>query len=231
MICAAFDCSCGAALAVRQGQDIILSERRPLAGRTSDQELAPWVLGALASAGVEPGDVQRWVVGTGPGSFTGIRVGIAFVHGLCLSSGAACWGVPSSVALAAEAAAGRGTGTIGVLHDARREQLILSEYVLDDGVPCPVGEPAVRDAEDALRHCSELGALNTVHGQAMASVLPSLAGNMMVCDSVDASFFLSDTICPWPGPDVALDTTWEPIYVRPAVFVKPRMFRQVGGDR
>lgn len=231
MICAAFDCSCGAALAVRRGQDVILNERRPLAGRTSDRELTPWVLGCLAGVGVELWEVERWVVGTGPGSFTGIRVGIAFVQGVCGSSEAACWGVPSSLALAAEAAGRRQEGSIGVLHDARRGQLILSEYALSGGMPRPVGEPAVWDADDVLQRCSEIDALITVHGQATGAVLPDLAERIIVRDSIDAALLLAETICPWPSGDVDLAATWEPIYVRPAVFVEPRSFRRVYGTK
>jgi tRNA threonylcarbamoyladenosine biosynthesis protein TsaB len=71
----------------------------------------------LARAGYEARDVGQIVVGCGPGSFTGLRVGIATARGLALALGRPCTGVSTLEALAAGAPGGL------ALVDARRGEL------------------------------------------------------------------------------------------------------------
>ena len=71
----------------------------------------------LARAGYEARDVGQVVVGCGPGSFTGLRVGIATARGLALALGRPCTGVSTLEALAAGAPGGV------ALVDARRGEL------------------------------------------------------------------------------------------------------------
>ena len=52
-----------------------------------------------------PGTLAGIVVGTGPGGFTGLRVGLATAHGIARAAGAPLVGVPTGLALAAAARA------------------------------------------------------------------------------------------------------------------------------
>lgn len=65
------------------------------------QELLPAVVRVLERAGVRMADLAGVVVGTGPGAFTGLRVGIATAKTLAHELGCAIVGVPSSSALLA----------------------------------------------------------------------------------------------------------------------------------
>src|SRR5688572_6886733 len=72
------------------------------------ERILPLVERALASAGFDRTSLDRLAVGVGPGSFTGLRVGIALAEGLALGLGIPIVGVPSLRAMAAAAPAADG---------------------------------------------------------------------------------------------------------------------------
>lgn len=89
-------------------------------------DLLPALKRALEHTGASPRDLRRIVVGLGPGSYTGLRVGVATALGLARGTGAVLRGVPSTEALAwGELAAGR-EGS--VLLDARSNELYFASY-------------------------------------------------------------------------------------------------------
>lgn len=101
----------------------------------------------VRQAGARTHDVQRLAVGTGPGSFTGIRVGLATARGLALSLGIPAAGVSTLDALAAGAPGALPVidarrGEVFVLQDEPRV-LIPDDLELETGTVC-VGGGAVR---------------------------------------------------------------------------------------
>jgi tRNA threonylcarbamoyladenosine biosynthesis protein TsaB len=65
------------------------------------ERVLPLIDELLRAAGWAAVDVERWGVGVGPGSFTGIRVGLALVKGIVIATGAELVGVSSFDALGA----------------------------------------------------------------------------------------------------------------------------------
>lgn len=105
---------------------------RVLAARTIGEgmrrgvELFPAIEAALRDAGVSARDIDVVAVGTGPGSYTGLRVGVTAARALAYATGAELIGVPSCDALAE--AAPRTDGTLAVVVDARVRAVYVAVY-------------------------------------------------------------------------------------------------------
>ena len=91
--------ACSVALADGEAVLAILSE--PMQ-RGHAERLAPMVEEAMAQAGAAFESIDRLVVTTGPGSFTGVRVGLAFARAMALALSKPCVGVSTLEALALE---------------------------------------------------------------------------------------------------------------------------------
>ena len=102
----------------------------------------------LRQAGAHPRDIDGLAVGTGPGSFTGIRIGLAVARGLGLALGVAAAGVSTLDALAAGA-----PGATPVIDAKRREVFVEGPRAVSPGDLRPepgalyVGDGAVRYRE------------------------------------------------------------------------------------
>ncbi|AGP31504.1 tRNA (adenosine(37)-N6)-threonylcarbamoyltransferase complex transferase subunit TsaD [Corynebacterium terpenotabidum] len=102
----------------------VLAERTELNPRGHMEVLTPNIVDCLAEAGLTPGNLDAVVVGTGPGPFTGLRVGMATAAAFGEALGVPVHGVESHVATAC---AGSGSAdptpdTVLVVSDARRRE-------------------------------------------------------------------------------------------------------------
>ena len=93
-----------------------------------------------------PKDIEEVYVSAGPGSFTGLRVGVTVAKALALATGAKVVAVPTAEVLVRNAPAGWENAVIVL--DAKREQVFTAVYVNEGGVP------VVREAAhlDGLAH-------------------------------------------------------------------------------
>ncbi len=88
-----------ALVAMGEARGTLLAERRWTAGYRHGEELLSRIDEMLAAAGVAVLELGGIVVGTGPGAFTGLRVGLATAKGLAHGLGVPIAGVPTSEAL------------------------------------------------------------------------------------------------------------------------------------
>ncbi len=100
-------------------------------GRGHVEHLIPQVQQVLDQAESSYRDLDRIVVSTGPGSFTGVRVGIAAARGFSLALGIPAVGISTLEAIAAEARQTHPGQPILVVLDARREEVYTAEYASD----------------------------------------------------------------------------------------------------
>lgn len=91
------------------------------AGLTHSQTLLPMLRCMLENSGLKLSDMDRLAVAVGPGSFTGLRIGVAAVQGLASGSGVGCVGV-STLEAAAHPVSHMG-GLICAAMDARRGEV------------------------------------------------------------------------------------------------------------
>ena len=174
MLTLAFDTATSVATAalVRDGE--VLGERASRAVRVlaDADEL-------LREAGVEPSELGGVVVGTGPGSFTGLRMGLAAARGLAFALDVPVAGVSTLDALAAGA-----PGALPIVDAGRREvfthvkgepvSAAPQELELEPGTLC-VGDGAVRYREVLEQRGAEIPADDDERHRPRARFHPALA--------------------------------------------------------
>ena len=149
MLTLAFDTATGAATSALVDGDEVLGERVSRA-----QTLLEDVDALLRQAGAHPSDLGRLAVGVGPGSFTGVRIGLATARGLALSLGLPGAGVSTLAALAAGA-----PGAVPVI-DAKRREV----FTLLDGEPRVLAPHELHLGEGAEADRARLRQLPREHG-------------------------------------------------------------------
>jgi len=125
MIVLGLDTSLGAcsAAVTRDGETLAALSEPMLRGH--QERLATLVQETVRAAGLAFADLDRIAVTVGPGSFTGLRVGLAFAKGLGLALGKPCIGVGTLEALAAST---HGPGLTCAVIDAKRGQVYLQIF-------------------------------------------------------------------------------------------------------
>ena len=144
----AVDTALGAcSVALLEDEEILAHIFEPM-DRGHAERLAPMAEEAMKMAGADFAQLARLAVTTGPGTFTGQRVGLAFMRGLRLALRIPLLGVTSLEAMAAAACAQTGIPRAAAIHDARREEAYLllkdAEVVTQLPVVLPFSE-AVKD--------------------------------------------------------------------------------------
>ena len=118
-------CLNACSVAVVDGPRVLAHARENMA-RGHQERLATMAQAAMAEAGLPFARLDRIGVTVGPGSFTGLRVGVAFAKGLASALAVPAAGVGTLEALAAEP-----SGLVAAAIDARRDQVYLQ--VFEDG--------------------------------------------------------------------------------------------------
>lgn len=122
---AGVDC---AAAVYDSGSDSVMGEVTETIGRGHAEHLMHVVDEALAKAGTALSAIERVVVTVGPGSFTGIRIGVAAARGFALSLDIPAVGVTTLEVMAAAAGKQNPGKPVLAAIDAKREEIYLQAF-------------------------------------------------------------------------------------------------------
>ena len=179
MIVLALDTS-GAAcsVALRDGTGRLVAHRFEALQRGHAERLMPMLREAMDEAAIDFAAVDLIAVTTGPGSFTGIRVGLAAARGLALASDLPLLGVTAFEAVQEAVTAGERQGrTLLVAIDSRRGDLFIQGFGADRA---PLAAPAAV-GQEALAAALPAGALLLAgDGAGRAAALLAEAGRDIV---------------------------------------------------
>lgn len=130
---------------------------------------------ALAEASLTPADLTALAVTVGPGTFTGLRVGLAAARGFALARALPLVGVTTLEAVAAPVTAEEGE-VIAAAFDARRGEVYLQVF---DARHAPLSEPMIVALGEAVAHIP--GSRVVAVGTGAALVAEALARNDIAC--------------------------------------------------
>jgi tRNA threonylcarbamoyladenosine biosynthesis protein TsaB len=139
----------GGEVALLEEGKVVLEQPLAAEQRTA-QSLAPGIRAALDLAGWQPKDVQLVAVTIGPGSFTGLRVGVTTAKTVAYATGCAMLGIDTLAVIAAQAPLSPQKQLWSVL-DAQRGQLFAEKFAVIDGRWQSGGAAQILDADAWLQ--------------------------------------------------------------------------------
>lgn len=142
-----------AAVAILQ-DDRLLYETFLDCGLTHSETMMPLIDQAFRATGLHPEDVELWGVCSGPGSFTGLRIGLATIKGLAFVTDAPCAPVSTLEALALGCVGGEGTVITAL--DARRREVYWAAFDLASKERLAPDQAApIQDLNDFVKNCKK----------------------------------------------------------------------------
>lgn len=124
-------------VAIADGNRVLAAESA--AGRKASERVLPLLDSACRTAAVTVGDLDGLVALRGPGSYTGLRVGLATILGLHQALGIPATAISTLEVLAA--AAPPGASHVLAATDALRGEWMVQSFQIADGLPEPTDEP------------------------------------------------------------------------------------------
>lgn len=211
-------------VALTQGTEV-LGVKESADGNSHSKNLLPFIDSVLKETNHVQQDLQGVVVSIGPGSYTGLRIGVSTTKGMAYSLGIPVVTVSTleSIAQGAKQHAGNSNCDIVPMIDARRMEVFSARYdnnmnLLDDVVAVIVDENAY---SELLR---EKKVLFCGNGMPKCKALLSQFPNAHFADfTLSAQYMLPAALKKWEAKDFADTAYFEPFYLKEYVAGKPNV--------
>jgi len=213
--------ACSVALAL-DGQILALDEVCP---QQHSKRILPMVQQLLADAGVSLHQLDGIIFGRGPGSFTGVRIGVSVAQGLAFGADLPVFGVSTLAAMAQSAAVQQNATEVIAAIDARMAEVYIAAYALDEAglmqaiTPEIAAKPAaLPEVLTSLSFTSQLLGVGTgwqTYPQALQQLAPALIADSILYPS--AQFMLPFASRAWQQQLFVSAEQAEPVYVRDEV--------------
>jgi tRNA threonylcarbamoyladenosine biosynthesis protein TsaB len=147
-----------ASVAVLDGNVVLAETRSETAGHRAD--LLVLVDAVCVGAGITARDLDAVAIGAGPGSFTGLRIGMATAKGIAFAAQRPLWAVSSLAALAHAELEADPSGVVVAVLDARRGEVYAGAYRIASGSPsdAPIARALELVGQERVLPPSELAA-------------------------------------------------------------------------
>lgn len=184
---------------------------------THSTNLMPMVEAAFASTGLTIQDMDRLAVVTGPGSFTGVRIGVSTAKGLAHGAGKPCVAVDALEAMAA--GVGEFSGIICPIQDARAGQVYGAAFAAGDSRPERLMEDTPLKVEEYAAAIQSMGDRFLFLGDGMPvqkARLQALLGDAAVFAQPQQAFLRPAAVA-WLGSQIAEEVDYlelMPTYLR-----------------
>lgn len=196
--------------------------------RGHSQRVLPMVEELLSQAGLKPAQLDAVVMDRGPGSFTGVRIGVSVVQGLAFALDLPVISISSLAALAQAAYREQGREQVLAVIDARMGEVYWGYYQLNQGRMCLLAEEAVSQVAMINQQAGEWLAVGS-GCQTYPDELAQLAGVrcLLYSGSVDddcyprASALLELARFDWAEKKLLSAELAQPVYLRDKVAKKP----------
>lgn len=132
--------------------DVVIYEENVTSSLTHSETLMPMIDSALKSVSMNLSDIDLFAVSNGPGSFTGVRIGVSAVKGMAYALGKRVCGVNTLLALAYNVAYLEGVPVCPIM-DARRSQVYNAVYEFRGGKAATITPPRALSVEEM---CGEI---------------------------------------------------------------------------
>lgn len=213
--------ACSVALAL-DGQILALDEVCP---QQHSKRILPMVQQLLADTGVSLHQLDGIIFGRGPGSFTGVRIGVSVAQGLAFGADLPVFGVSTLAAMAQAAAIQQNATKVIAAIDARMAEVYIAAFTLDEAglmqaiTPEIAAKPAaLPEVLTSLSFTSQVLGVGTgwqTYPQALQQLAPALIAEAILYPS--AQFMLPFASRAWQQQLFVSAEQAEPVYVRDEV--------------